>query len=62
MLVSPDFLASDYAYTREMQKAIERHHAGLTAVIPVILRPSDWQHSPLGELQALPSNGRPISI
>ena len=62
VLVSPDFLASDYAYTREMQKAIERHHAGLTTVIPVILRPSDWRHSPLGELQALPSNGRPISI
>jgi len=62
VLVSPDFLASDYAYTREMQKAIERHHAGLTTVIPIILRPSDWQHSPLGDLQALPSNGRPISI
>lgn len=62
VLVSPDFLASDYAYTREMKRAIERHHAGLTTVIPVILRPSDWQNSPLGELQALPGNGRPISM
>jgi molecular chaperone DnaK len=62
VLVSPDFLASEYAYTREMQVAIERHHAGRTTVIPIILRPSDWQSSPLGSLQALPTDGRPISI
>ena len=62
VLVSPDFLASDYAYTREMRRAIERHHNGLATVVPIILRPSDWQDSPLGDLQALPSNGRPISI
>ena len=62
VLVSPDLLASDYAYTREMQRAIKRHRTGLTTVIPVILRPSDWQNSPLSDLQALPSNGRPISI
>ena len=62
VLVSPDFLASEYAYTREMQIAIERHHAGRTTVIPVILRPSDWLSSPLGSLQALPSDGRPISM
>jgi len=62
VLVSPDFLASDYAYTHEMQRAIERHHNGLATVVPIILRPSDWQDSPLGDLQALPSNGRPISM
>jgi hypothetical protein len=62
VLVSPDFLASEYAYTREMQIAIERHRTGRTTVIPVILRPSDWRSSPLGSLQALPSDGRPISM
>ena len=62
VLVSPDFLASEYAYTREMRIAIERHHAGRATVIPVILRPSDWLSSPLGSLQALPSDGRPISM
>src|SRR5437762_917707 len=39
LLVSPDFLASDYCYDREMMRAMERHEAGLSAVIPVILRP-----------------------
>ena len=61
VLVSFDFLNSDYAYTREMQRAIERHKSGSATVVPIILRPSDWQTSPLGDLQALPSNGRPVS-
>jgi len=61
VLVSPDFLASEYAYGREMLRALERHRSGEAIVVPIILRPSDWQHSPLAALQALPSDGRPIS-
>jgi len=60
MLVSPDFLASDYAYGREMSLAMERRRSGLAIVIPIILRASDWPNSPLGSLQALPSNARPV--
>jgi len=61
VLVSPDFLASEYAYGREMSRALERHMSGEAIVVPIILRPSDWQHGPLAALQALPSDGRPIS-
>lgn len=61
LLVSPDFLASDYAYSREMMRALERHQSGSATVVPIILRPSDWQNSPLGSLQALPNKGRPVS-
>jgi hypothetical protein len=61
LLVSPDFLASDYAYSREMLRAVERHESGSATVVPIILRPSDWQSSPLGSLEALPSKGRPVS-
>ena len=61
LLVSPDFLASDYAYSREMLRALERHQSGSATVVPIILRPSDWQYSPLASLQALPSRGRPVS-
>src|SRR3981081_1929616 len=42
LLVSPDFLASDYCYEREMSRAIERHNHGSSTVIPVILRACDW--------------------
>jgi internalin A len=59
-MVSPDFLASDYAYGREMSRAMERHESGSAILIPIILRASDWPSSPLGSLQALPSNARPV--
>src|SRR5215470_15647951 len=51
LLVSPDFLASTYCYEIEMQRALERHQRGEARVIPIILRPCDWQHSPLKDLQ-----------
>ncbi len=44
-----------------MQKALERHEAGEACVIPIIVRPAFWEHTPLGKLQALPTDGRPIT-
>jgi len=61
LLISQDFIASDYCYNIEMQKALERHEAGEACVIPIIVRPAFWEHTPLGKLQALPTDGRPIT-
>lgn len=61
LLVSPDFLASDYCYEKEMMRALERHDAGEAVVIPVILRPSDWHGAPFGRLMATPKDGRPVT-
>ena len=61
LLVSPDFLASDYCYEIEMTRAMERHRTGETVVIPVILRACDWQHAPFGQLMATPVDGRPVT-
>ncbi len=61
LLVSPDFLNSDYCYTREMTRALERHAKGEAVVIPIILRSCDWLHSPLKDLRATPMDGRPIN-
>lgn len=61
LLVSPDFIASDYCYGKEVKKAIERHDQGEAIVIPVILRPASWENTLLGKLQALPSNAKPIN-
>lgn len=61
LLVSPDFLASDYCYDREMLRAIERHDAGEAIVIPVILRACEWHGAPFGKLQATPKDGKPIT-
>src|SRR6266568_2055117 len=43
LLISADFIASDYCYSREMTRAIERDERGEARVIPVILRPGYWQ-------------------
>jgi hypothetical protein len=61
LLVSADFLASDYCYDREMNRAMERHDAGEATVIPVILRACDWHSAPFGKLNASPPDGKPIT-
>jgi TIR domain/WD domain, G-beta repeat len=59
LLVSPDFMYSDYCYGVEMKRAIERHQRGEARVIPVILRSVYWQGI-LGHLQALPIDAKPV--
>lgn len=61
LLVSADFLASDYCWDVEMKRAMERHELKEARVIPVILRDVDWHASPFGKLQALPRNGKPVT-
>ncbi len=60
LLVSPDFMSSDYAYSKEMMRAMERHERGEARVIPIILRPVLWERSPIGKLQALPTEAKPV--
>lgn len=62
LLVSPDFLASDFAYIEEMERAMERHATGSVRVVPVIVRPVDWHLAPFGRLQALPRDGKPVTL
>ncbi len=61
MLVSSDYLASDYIYEREIRLALELHETGRAIVIPIILRPTDWMSSPLARLPALPKGAVSIS-
>jgi hypothetical protein len=61
LLISADFLASDYCYSIEMQRALERHQSKEACVIPILLRPVDWKNAPFAQLQALPTNGKPVT-
>ncbi len=61
LLVSPDFMASEYCYSIEMKQALERHERGDAYVIPIILRPADWQRAPFGGIQALPKDAQPVT-
>src|SRR5229473_2279522 len=56
LLVSPDFMDSEYCYSIEMKRALERREQGEVEVIPIILRHVYWQGEPLGKLQALPAD------
>ncbi len=61
LLISSDFMASEYCYSKEMTRALERHQAGEATVIPILLRPVDWTHAPFSHLQALPRDNRPVT-
>ncbi len=61
LLVSADFLNSDFCYLIETSRALLRHESGDTSVIPVIVRSVDWQGEPISKLQALPKDGKPVT-
>jgi len=62
LLISPDFLGSDYCYHKEMTRALERHQRQEAHVIPVIVRPCDWEKAPFSHLQAVPKDGKAITL
>jgi WD40 repeat protein len=62
LLISPDFLASDYSYGVEVKRAMELHKRGEARVIPIVLRPSEWKGEPYGELQVLPPDGVAVTL
>lgn len=61
LLISPDFLDSDFCWSVELERAMQRHEAGEALVIPIILREVDWHDAPFGKLQALPKNAEPVT-
>jgi hypothetical protein len=61
LLISADFMASDYCHDVELKRAIERHEANEAVVIPIIVRPVDWTGASFSKLQALPKNAKPIT-
>jgi hypothetical protein len=61
LLISDDFMASDFCYSIEMTSAIDRHDANQARVIPIILRPVDWTGAPFEKIKALPPCGKPVT-
>jgi hypothetical protein len=61
VMVSADYLSSDYLVNRILPIILEQQIAGRAVVIPIIVRPTAWAETPLGKLQALPRDARAIS-
>jgi len=61
LLISPDFVASDYCFSKEMEIALKQYEQGKNLVIPVIIRKTaDWHNYAIGNHTALPKDGRPL--
>ncbi len=60
LLISADFMASDYIWNNEVKRAMDRHAQGQATVVPVLLRPCDWQSAPFGKLQGLPKEMKAV--
>jgi hypothetical protein len=61
LLVSADFMPSEFCYSIEMTQAVTKHDTNRARVIPVILRPTDWQGAPFAKLEVLPADGKPVT-
>lgn len=61
LLISIDFINSQYCYEKESERALERHNAKTARVVPVILRACLWHHLPFGKNKALPHDGKAVT-
>ena len=62
LLVSANFIASDFCYSTEMKQAIARHDVNKARVIPILLRPTDWKGAPFATLKMLPTDAKAITL
>lgn len=63
LLISPDYVASEFCWSHELAMALERDQAGSAIVIPILLRPLDnWEGAPFATRQVLPQNAMPVTL
>jgi TIR domain len=61
LLLSANYMATDYCYIEELPRALERHAQEGTKIIPIRARPVMLKGSPLENLQALPTGAKSIT-
>lgn len=60
LLVSADFMASQYCVGIEMKRALERQGSGSARVVPILIRECDLQGAPFASFQWLPTGSKPV--
>jgi len=62
LLISPDFLASDYVVEKELPALLERAKSRNTVILPILVRPTQWTSFPdLAQFQFLNDVREPLS-
>jgi|GEM_PF-1907570 len=59
-LISADFLASDYCFGVEVERALARLKRHEVRVLPVLLKPCLWKESRFANLQMVPRDAKPL--
>lgn len=62
LLISSSLVSSRYLQAAEAQAGLERQRRGEAELVPIVLRPCQWQSTPLTGLTPLPSGGRPLTL
>ena len=61
LLISSDFLHSDFCYLTETRNALDRHARGQALVILIVVREVDLKGLPIAQLQMLPKDGHAVT-
>jgi tetratricopeptide (TPR) repeat protein len=61
LLISKDFIKSDYIWNIEIKRAIEKHDKGTAVVIPIFCKSCDFEGMPFEKLQGLPKDTKFIA-
>ena len=61
LLISPDFIQSNYCYEIELKTAMEMHETDRAIVIPIILRPTVWYDLSFTKLLMLPTDAKSVT-
>ncbi len=61
LLISADFLASEFAFEKELKIALQLQRENKAQVLPVILRECTWKYTALAKMEVLPPGGIPVT-
>jgi hypothetical protein len=61
LLVSQNFVDSQFIVDRELPRIVEKAHKGEMHVLPVLIQPARWQELGIGEFQFTPHGHRPLT-
>lgn len=59
--VSPDYIASNYCFEKELQTALAREARGELAIVPVVFEPCEWRETDLRQFKAVPRDGKAVT-